>query len=56
MKIVSKFHVPILYTFREISRQRALWSGRTGSASPKMVIQIYYDFFRVFFIKVLEQF
>ena len=30
MKIVSKFHVLIFYTFTEISRQRALSMGRAG--------------------------
>ena len=58
MKIVSKFHVPIFYAFREISRQIALRSGwaRSGrfivlndSASPKMVIEICFKFFRLFF-------
>ena len=28
MKIVSKFHVPIFYTFLEINRQKAVRSGR----------------------------
>ena len=36
LKIVSKFHVPIFYTFLERSCQRALWlepgPGRTGSS------------------------
>ena len=57
----------IFHTFREISRQIALGSGRvrssrTGwitvlndSASPKMVMKIYLYFFR-FFSKVLELF
>ena len=31
MKIVSKFHSPIFYTFREISHQRAIRSGRASS-------------------------
>ena len=33
IKIVSKFHFPILYAFRKIDRQRALRSGHLGQAS-----------------------
>ena len=64
MKIVFKFHAPILYSSREISRQIALRSGRVGSnqfiisndsASSIMIIKIYLNFFR-FFSKVLELF
>ena len=56
-------------TLREISRQRALWSGWAGpgqvvsgrlivlncSASPKMVMKKYFNFFR-FYLKDLEMF
>ena len=63
MKIVSKFHAHIFYTFREISLQRALQSGRFGpgrvelgrfiilndSASPKIVKKMYFNFFRFYF-------
>ena len=50
------------YTFREISRQRALRSGMFGlgwfidkndSASPKIVIKMYFNFF-LLFLKVSE--
>ena len=37
MKFVSKFHVPIFYTSREISRQIALPSGRAGSCRVGLV-------------------
>ena len=67
MKIVSKYHVSLLHTFQEISRQIILRLGRVrpgragpvnrsnDSASPKMVIQIYFNFFQIF-LKVLELF
>ena len=57
MKIMSKFHIPIFYTFREISRQRASLlkpskSVTVGpgwfivlnldSSSHKMVIKMYF--------------
>ena len=51
MKIVSKFHVSIFYAFRETNRQIVL----SDSASPKMVIQIYFIYFR-YFVTVLELF
>ena len=56
MKIVLEFHVPISYTYREISRQIALRSGRAGpgrliilndSAGPTFFLglaSIFYDF------------
>ena len=58
MKIAPKFHVRIfyIYTFWEISSQKALWSDRVwpcrfivlnDSASPKLVIRIYSNFFKV---------
>ena len=59
--------VAIFYTFQEISRQRALRSGRAGSvwagrfivlydsASPKMVIKTYFNFFSIS-LNVLELF
>ena len=51
MKIVSKFHVYIFYTFQEIRRQRELMPGRfivlNDLSSPKMVIKIYFNFFKV---------
>ena len=57
MKVVLKFHASIFHTCREISRQRALRSGTfivlSNSASLKMVIKLYFNFFR-FFLKVLE--
>ena len=52
MKIVSKFHVRIFDTFREISRQRASRSGEfivlNDLAGPKEPIQIYFDFYYIF--------
>ena len=50
MKIVSKFHVPIFYTFREISRKKALQSFRAGQGrlivlNLAMVIKMYFNFF-----------
>ena len=60
-----KNSLPVFYTFRKISCQKALPSGRTGSsqagpvhrlndsASPKMVINIYFIIFRSV-LKVLE--
>ena len=45
----STFHVPIFYTLREMSHQRALLSGRfivlNDSTSPKIVIKLYFNFF-----------
>ena len=51
MKIVSKFHVLIFYSFRELSRQKALRSSKVGPvhrSSPKMVIKIVFKFFDFF--------
>ena len=56
MKVVATFHILISYTFQDISRQRALWSGRVESgrfivlnesASPKMAnfISSFSEFF-----------
>ena len=57
MKILSKFHVSIIYTFEEISNQIALRSGRVivsiDSASRKMVIKMYSNFFRFLMISEL---
>ena len=62
---MSKFHVSISYTLREICRQGALRSGRAGprqfiilndSASPKMVMKVYFILFQFFFLQVLEMF
>ena len=59
MKVVQNVHVSIFYTFPEISRKIASRSSRfivlSNSASPKMVIKIYFNFFR-FFSKVLQLF
>ena len=53
-----KFQFPIVYAFRVIIRQRALWTdwvepGRfivlNDSASAKMAIKTYFKFFRFFF-------
>ena len=57
MKVVWKFHANNLYAFREICRQRPLRSVQVGSgqfivlnnsASPKMVMKMYFNFFRFF--------
>ena len=56
MKVVSKFSVSIFYTFREISRLRALRSGRASSSfwmiqldlnSLSKFISIFFKGFRV---------
>ena len=58
LKIGSKFHFLIFYTFRELCRQKALWLGsvRSGpfivlndSASPKIIfLLIFFKRFRPF--------
>ena len=65
MKIVKIFHIPISYIFQEISRQTALlffiWVGPgrfialNDSASPRMVINMYFNFFPFFYF-ILELF
>jgi len=60
LNVVSKFAVAIFYTFQEISRQRALRSGRfivlNDSASSKMVIKMYLHFFQSFwsYLNIIE--
>ena len=60
---MSKFHILIFYSFRKMSRQSALRSGRArpgrfivlnDSAGPKVVIKMYINIFRfiIFFLKV----
>ena len=56
MKIVLKLHVSFFYTFREISDQRALWSGRfivlNDSANYLGHTNLFQ--FSLIFLKVLE--
>ena len=63
MKIVSKLHVPIAYNFRKkyAVKQRygrakvSCFIVSNDSASPKMGIKMYFNFFPIFF-KVLSCF